>query len=181
MKIHGCGWRIRRGIGRRSFGCWRKRMSKNENMTGIHDYMTHISDAASFEAFTRHEANPLLSAETLPESGSLIDFRAFAQEYPDRLFPLLRRLRPEFVEIFAEFWLLGKSQSFIGHCHGRNTNKNLASIANYRTSYWVADCLGRKSYRRNYSPDSPQSPARRHRVWFSNRHDYCLRENPELC
>jgi hypothetical protein len=93
-------------------------MSKDENMAGAHDYMTHVSDAASFEAFNRHEQNPLLSAETLPESSNLIDFKAFAQEYPERLFPLLLKLRPEFVEIFAEFWLLGKSQAFIGKCHG---------------------------------------------------------------
>ena len=118
MKIHGCGWRIRHGIGRRSFGCWRKRMSKDENMAGTHDYMTHVSDAASFEAYNRHDESPNLSAETLPESSSMIDFRAFAAEYPDKLFPLLLKLRPEFIELFAEYWLLGKSQAFIGRVHG---------------------------------------------------------------
>jgi len=59
-----------------------------------------------------------LSAETLPESSSMIDFKAFAHDYPEKLLPLLERLRPEFQELFAEYWLLGKSQSFIGKVHG---------------------------------------------------------------
>jgi hypothetical protein len=80
--------------------------------------MTHVSDAASFDAYNRHDENPNLSAETLPESSSMIDFRAFAVEYPDKLFPLLLKLRPEFIELFAEYWLLGKSQAFIGRVHG---------------------------------------------------------------
>ena len=118
MKNHSCGWRSPRSLGRRSYGCWRRYSLKNEDMTGVDSYMNHVSDAASFDAFNRHEENPLLSAETLPESSSLIDFKAFAQDYPERLFPLLLKLRPEFVEIFAEFWLLGKSQAFIGNVHG---------------------------------------------------------------
>ena len=119
MTIHGCGWRIRRSLGRRSWGCWRRRMSKDENMAGAESYMDHVAAAASFDAFNRQEVDPLLSAETLPESSSMIDFKAFAHEYPERLFPLLNRLRPEFVELFAEYWLLGKSQAFIGKCHGQ--------------------------------------------------------------
>jgi hypothetical protein len=109
---------MRKSLGQRSYGCWRKRMSKDDDMAGTQDYMTHVSDAVSFEAFKRHDENLNLSAETLPESSSMIDFKAFAQEYPDRLFPLLARLRPEFQELFAEYWLLGKSQSFIGKVHG---------------------------------------------------------------
>ena len=92
---------------------------KDEGTNGVQSYMDHISDAASYEAYSRQEVDPLLSAETLPESSSLIDFRAFAVEYPERLFPLLLKLRPEFQEFFAEFWLLGKSQAFIGQCHGQ--------------------------------------------------------------
>jgi transcription antitermination factor NusG len=93
-------------------------MSKGDATRGADSYMTHVSDAASFEAFNRHEENPNLSAETLPESSSMIDFKAFAQDYPEKLLPLLERLRPEFQELFAEYWLLGKSQSFIGRVHG---------------------------------------------------------------
>ena len=81
--------------------------------------MDHVAAAASFEAFNRHEINPLLSAETLPESGSMIDFKTFADEYPERLFPLIARLRPEFQEFFIEFHILRKSQAFIGKCHGQ--------------------------------------------------------------
>ncbi len=128
MKRNSCGWRSGKSLGRRSFGrCgsfvnsgWRrgKARMKDEGTNSIHDYMTFVSDAASFEAFQRHEDSPLLSAEASPESNSLIDFRAFAQEYPDKLFPLLAKLRPEFIELFGEYWLLGKSQAFIGKAHG---------------------------------------------------------------
>lgn len=119
MKSHSCGWRTAgSSLGRRSYGCWRKRMSKDENMAGVESYMDHVAAAASFEAFQRNEDAPLLSAETLPESSSMIDFKAFAQDYPEKLHPLLERLRPEFQELFAEYWLLGKSQAFIGQCHG---------------------------------------------------------------
>jgi hypothetical protein len=91
---------------------------KGDGTQGVQSYMDHVSDAASYEAFNRNEENPLLSAETLPESSSIIDFKSFARDYPDKLIPLLERLRPEFQELFAEYWLLGKSQSFIGQVHG---------------------------------------------------------------
>src|SRR5258708_17109170 len=122
MKTKACGWRSTRRRGRGSYGVFLgyrgKTRMKGDDTQGITDYMTHISDAASFEAFQRHETAPLLSAETLPESSSLIDFKAFAQEYPERLLPLLEKLRPEFQELFAEYWLIGKSQAFIGRVHG---------------------------------------------------------------
>lgn len=81
--------------------------------------MDHISAAASFEAYNRQEIDPLLSAEALAESNSMIDFKTFADEYPERLFPLISRLRPEFQEFFIEFHILRKSQAFIGKCHGQ--------------------------------------------------------------
>jgi transcription antitermination factor NusG len=92
---------------------------KGDDTSGTESYMDHVANAASFEAFNRHEADPLLSAETLDENSSLIDFKAFAQEYPEKLFPLLEKLRPEFQEFFIEYYLLEKSQSFIGKTHGQ--------------------------------------------------------------
>jgi hypothetical protein len=80
--------------------------------------MTHVSEAASLEAFRRKEVDPLLSAEALPENSSLIDFKAFAHDYPNKLAPLLAHLRPEFAEFFIEYYLLEKSQTFIGKTHG---------------------------------------------------------------
>ena len=109
---------MRHTLGHRSWGCWRKRMSKNEDMTGVESYMDHVADAASFEAYKRKEEDPRVSAETLAASNSMIDFKTFAHDYPDKLMPLLEHLRPEFQELFAEYWLLGKSQSFIGDVHG---------------------------------------------------------------
>lgn len=87
-------------------------------MSGVESYMDHVAAAASFDAFNRQEVDPLLSVEAQPESSSMIDFKAFAHDYPEKLLPLLERLRPEFQELFAEYWLLGKSQSFIGKVHG---------------------------------------------------------------
>jgi hypothetical protein len=92
---------------------------KGDGTQGAESYMDHVSDAASFEAFNRHETTPLLSAEALPENGSLIDFNAFARDYPEKLFPLVALLRPEFQEFFVEFHILRKSQAFIGKCHGQ--------------------------------------------------------------
>ena len=126
MKIHGCGWRIRHGLGRRSWGCWRKQHARDESMAGVESYMDHVAAAVSFDDFEhkKRDQDPTkvdmsrASAEARPESNSMIDFKSFAHEYPDKLLPLLERLRPEFQELFAEYWLLGKSQSFIGKVHG---------------------------------------------------------------
>jgi transcription antitermination factor NusG len=101
---------------------WKKAKAKSYSSVSDagYDYWMHVTDAASLAAFDRNEDDdPNLSAETLSENGSLIGFKAFAQEFPDKLFPLIYRLRPEFQEIFIEFWLLSKSQSFIGKAHGQ--------------------------------------------------------------
>ena len=81
--------------------------------------MLHVTDAASVWQPTDREEEVLLSAEALPEHSSLIDFKAFARDYSDKLFPLLLKLRPEFQELFIEYYLLEKSQSFIGQVHGQ--------------------------------------------------------------
>lgn len=87
----------------------------------IDTYIEHMMNLASVATFKRKEHDPidLVSAETLPEKGSLIDFRSFAQEYPEKLYPLILRLRPEFQELFIEYYLLEKPQHFIGKLHGQ--------------------------------------------------------------
>lgn len=124
MKMR-CGWRTpQSSLGRRSYGkfspSWRrgKARMKDESTAGVSQYMEHVSDLASYEAFRRQEEAPLLSAEALPEHQSLIDFKAYAQEYPERMMRVLTKMRPEFQEYFIEYYLLGKSQSFIGQTHG---------------------------------------------------------------
>ena len=83
-------------------------------------YWDHISNDASVAGY--HETGkieqPLISAETMPESGALLDFKAFAREYPDKLFPLLDHLRPEYREMFIEYYILEKSQCFLARVHG---------------------------------------------------------------
>ena len=82
-------------------------------------YWSHITDAASVAAFQREEdPDALISAESVAENSSLLDFKSFAREYPEKLFPLLAKLRIEFQEIFIEYYLLEKSQYFIGPTHG---------------------------------------------------------------
>jgi hypothetical protein len=129
MKIKSCGWRTSCSLGRRSYGracgsfnCGThsrgKRRAHGEGTAGVYSYMDRIANAASLEAFRRKDIDPLLSAEALPENSSLIDFKAFARDYPDKLAPLLANLRPEFLEFFVEYYLLEKSQTFIGKTHG---------------------------------------------------------------
>lgn len=84
-----------------------------------YSYMGTSADNASLAAYRRNEKTSLLSAESLPENSSLIDFKTFAKEHPDRLFPLLYNLRPEFQELFTEYYVLGKSQSFLAKVHGQ--------------------------------------------------------------
>jgi hypothetical protein len=82
-------------------------------------YIDHVVDAASVASFHRGDNNGLLSAEAIPENSSLLDFKTFAHDYPERLFPLLEQLRPEMMEIFVEYYLLGKSQSFLAQCRAQ--------------------------------------------------------------
>jgi transcription antitermination factor NusG len=91
---------------------------KGDGTSGASSYMDYVADAASYEAYQRNEPDTLMSAEALPENSSLVNFSAFARDYPDKLFPLLAQLRPEFQEIFVEYYILHKPQSFIAQCHG---------------------------------------------------------------
>ena len=93
---------------------------KNEETSGATTYWSHITDAASIQAYRHDErASSTISAEALPENSSLIDFKSFAREYPDKLFPLLAKLRTEFQELFIEYYMLEKSQSFLAKAHGQ--------------------------------------------------------------
>lgn len=95
---------------------------KDENTDGASSFLDYVANAASFEAFRRNgpdsEVESLLSAESRPENASLGSFSAFAQDHPDKLFPLLQELRPEFQEIFLEYYILRKPQAFIAQTHG---------------------------------------------------------------
>lgn len=82
-------------------------------------YMQYVSDAASVAAFNRNEEpDSLISVEALPENGSLIDFKSFASDYPEKLFSMLDQLRPEFQELFIEYYILEKSQNFLARTRG---------------------------------------------------------------
>lgn len=107
----------------------------------IESYWSHVTNAASVAAFHRDETvSDTISAEALPENSSLIDFKSFAQEYPEKLFPLLQQLRPEFQEIFIEYWLLEKSQSFIAKVHG--TQQSAEPYGIWQTLRVIEQALG---------------------------------------
>jgi len=81
-------------------------------------YLDHVSNAASVSAFREDtDVESLMSAETVTENESLIDFATFARENPKRLMQLLSGLRIEFRELFIEYYILGKSQSFLAKTH----------------------------------------------------------------
>ena len=89
-----------------------------EDDNEIQTFMEHVTEEASLDAYQRDEMDALLSVESLPEHAAVVDFSAFAQDYPEKIFPLLSQLRPEFQELFVEYYVLHKSQSFLGETHG---------------------------------------------------------------
>lgn len=81
-------------------------------------YLDHVSNAASVSAFREDtDVESLMSAETLAEN-SVIDFATFAKENPKRLLQILSHLRVEWMELFIEYYVLQKSQSFLARTHG---------------------------------------------------------------
>jgi hypothetical protein len=91
-----------------------------EHADGVETYWTHISNAASSQACDRGDTeDPCLSVETSPDQTSALDFKTFARECPDRLFPLLASLRVDFQERFIEYYVLGKSQNFLAAVYGQ--------------------------------------------------------------
>jgi hypothetical protein len=101
---------------------WKKAKAKTYRSVSEagYSYWDHVTNAASVVSFERNQdSDSLLSAEALPENSSLIGFKTFAREYPEKLFPLISKMRAEFQELFIEYYLLEKSQSFIAQAHGQ--------------------------------------------------------------
>lgn len=83
-------------------------------------YWNNVADAASVAAFRREEIiEGRISAEAQPENESIIDFKTFAQDYPEKFFPLLSNMRAEFQELCIEYYILEKAQSFLAKVHGQ--------------------------------------------------------------
>lgn len=81
-------------------------------------YWDHVSDAAAVESWKDDDQTGVVSAETVSDNTSLLDFSSFIQEHPEKIFPLMECLRPDFQELFLEYHALHKSQSFLGKTHG---------------------------------------------------------------
>lgn len=98
-------------------------MEVRDGGVSVESYWSHVSDAASMEAYKRNDVEsdtPLLSAETLVENTNLLSIGAFVRDFPEKVFPLIYRLRPEFQELFVEYYVLGKGQAFLSSIHGQN-------------------------------------------------------------
>jgi len=129
MKSKSCGLRNPCSLGRRSYGHFGGRWlrgqarMRGDNTQGVSSYMDHVANAASFEDFNRRKneddkEDALLSAEALPENSGFLSFAAFAKDFPEKFHKLLEPLRPEFQELCVEYYVLHKSQAFIGKAHG---------------------------------------------------------------
>src|SRR5690348_12911963 len=68
-------------------------------------------------AFLRDEE--VVSAEEIAENGCIIDFKTFIHDYPERIFQLLKGLPLAQAELFIEYYMLEKSQSFLAKCRGQ--------------------------------------------------------------
>lgn len=77
-------------------------------------YWDFVVSGASSDAYDAGRNG--LSAETSPENSSLIDFKSFARDCPEKFFSLLQHMRPDLSEILIEYYILGKSQSFLAKC-----------------------------------------------------------------
>lgn len=80
-------------------------------------YWDSITNEASLLSWALDKPeDALMSVETL-ENDSL-DIRTFAKESPEKILALLTHLRPEFQEMFVEYYMLDKSQCFLAKIHG---------------------------------------------------------------
>ena len=82
-------------------------------------YWDHVSNEASLMKWALDEPNnEMLSVETGTDVTGSLDIKSFTQDNPTKAMQLLSHLRVEFQELFLEYYLLGKSQSFLGQVHG---------------------------------------------------------------
>lgn len=98
---------------------------REDGNTPVATYWSHVSDAASMEVYKRQGSEEpeddvsLLSAETVLENASLLGIRSYVREFPEKIFPLIYKLREEFQELFIEYYVLGKGQVFLASVHGQ--------------------------------------------------------------
>jgi len=82
-------------------------------------YWDHIVNEHSLMSWALDEpSDSLMSIETTDVANGVLDIRSFTQNDPEKIIALLSNLRPEFRELFLEYYLLEKSQSFLGRAHG---------------------------------------------------------------
>lgn len=94
--------------------------SKDRSLT----YWDAVSDEASIKVWANEEDDvpkedeALLSIETILDNSAITDFHIYCRDYPEKIHAMLGRLRPEFQELFIEYYMLGKSQNFLAETHG---------------------------------------------------------------
>lgn len=93
-------------------------MGLGEEM-GAYSYWSAVTDAASISSWDGDSQDSLISLETDAENyRPQTNFWSFANQYTERLLPLISWMRPEFQEIFIEYYILQKPQAFIAKTHG---------------------------------------------------------------
>lgn len=85
-------------------------------MENYGDYRDYAADAASLQAYNNGDEDSLASVETLPDKTGQTDFASFAHEFPEKFFALAEALRPDQFELLVEYYVIGKSQSFLAKC-----------------------------------------------------------------
>lgn len=83
------------------------------------DRNRQVRTSLAVQAYRDGNPDSLISVETSSDNTGLMDFSAFIAECPEKFFALLEPLRPEFRETMIEYFIVGKSQSFIARAHGQ--------------------------------------------------------------
>jgi len=82
-------------------------------------YWDHVTNEASLLSWALDKpSDSLLSVETGADITGSLDIKSFTQDNPAKAVQLLSHLRVEFLELFLEYYMLGKSQAFLGQVHG---------------------------------------------------------------
>lgn len=93
-----------------------------------HFYWEDATEHASEEVWAREQkradgeddrdTESLISAETALDNTAVTNFRVYSRDYPEKIFSLIEKLRPEFQELFIEYYILDKPQNFLAQTHG---------------------------------------------------------------
>ena len=101
------------------YGAQRRAKTGQFNRVAGATYWDKVTSEASLMKWALDAPNDgMLSIETGTDVTGSLDIKSFTQENPTKAVDLLSHVRIEFEELFLEYYLLGKSQAFLGQVHG---------------------------------------------------------------